>query len=100
MNFRSASVLAMRQALGDLVNDGQLADIAQLREEHPTSTVDDVLKLLQLSPEKASALQAAITDSSQCYSLWVVAHGKTRDWYRFYVTAGDAATSQSPAFGW
>jgi hypothetical protein len=57
---------------------------------------------LELAEEPAAQVRELLTDLSLCHSLWVIAEGKTRRWYRLFVKqAGDGENdAQEWSFSW
>jgi type II secretory pathway component PulK len=87
VNFVRADAPVLKIKLAGALDDDQIARILQYRQRHPDVTYDDIVKELALTPAKAQEVRALLTDQSAGYSLWVVAHSPTRDYYRLYVLA-------------
>jgi len=93
LNFKVAGVAAMRAVLGDLLSEQQIRQLHEFASEKPNCTLAEALGALKLDHERAAVVSAYLTDTSRCFALWVIAHGRTRNWYRLYVidTSGGAA---------
>jgi hypothetical protein len=102
VNFRSADVPVMRVVLAGILDETQLDLLKKYRAAVPDCTLDDALKQLELTKDNLQKAQDILTGDSSCQSLWVIARGKSRDWYSLHVAqAGDAENdAQSWTFSW
>ena len=85
VNFKRASRVVLREVLAGVLADNQIDDIARLAETSPKATLTEALRQANASGRQMRAARALLADSSSCHSLWVVAHGSARNWYRLYV---------------
>jgi len=91
VNLTRATATVLRTALADVLTEYELCHLAALRDESPDASVQDLIAQLDLEDKVRKAAERQLTDSSTCHSLWIVAHEKTRDWYRLTVCQrGDA----------
>ncbi len=106
VNFKRADPDVMREAAAGTLTESEIARLVQFRGEEPDCTIEEAISdlehTLQLPEERAGKLRTALTDISLCHSLWIVAEGPTRSWYRLCVRQlGDAANdSQQWTFVW
>jgi hypothetical protein len=85
INFKRASLAAMREVCSGCLDDGQVDTLVRLRGQDPKTTLSGALALLKLSEKTRDEAMAVLTDASHCHSLWVIARDTTRDYYRLYV---------------
>lgn len=85
VNIRRADVAVMREALTGLLSESDLAALDAWRRERLDFTRADAWAHLQLTKEQIDNLASLTTDTSKCHSLWVLARGRGRTWYRLYV---------------
>ena len=57
----------------------------EFREESPDGTLQEAMRHMELKKKDRLKLGKVLTDKSRCRSLWVIARGKTRNWYHLYV---------------
>ena len=88
INLRRAERQVLREVFDGLLTETQLAALDELRRTQPNLTAIKLFARLQLTKKQIDTLTPLVTDGSECHSLWVVAQGRTRDWHRFYVEAG------------
>jgi len=101
INFKRAQLPVIRQGLAGLLDEGQLRKLMEFRSAQPDCTLEEAIKHLQFDDKKAQAARAAMTDSSRCHSLWVIAQGRTRAFYRLYVGyPGTGGGSAVGSFAW
>ena len=90
VNFRRAGRTALREVLAGSLDESDVAKILAFRREQPDGTLYELLRHLDLTGKKAQSAGELLTDVSHCRSLWIIAEGRTRRWYRLYVDqAGD-----------
>ena len=87
VNLARADALVLKTQLAGVLTAEQVDQMLQYRHDHPDVKLADVVTELELSGAKAQDLQNLLTEESASYSLWVVAHTPTRDYYRFYIYA-------------
>ncbi len=93
LNLKRAVPEVLRQALGDMLTESHIATLQTFRQEKPSCTIDEILLELDLPRQRKSQMADLATDRSDCHSVWVIAGGPTRQWYRLCVRqTGDAAT--------
>jgi len=103
VNVRRADREVMRYALAGLVTETELDAMCRLRLERPGCAADEMLAALELPDARLAPLAKAVTDTSLCHSLWIVARPvpgtgaaganrrSGRAWHRlFVVQRGDA----------
>jgi hypothetical protein len=91
VNLRRADAVVVRQTLADLVNESEFDKLEKFRRIVPGCSVAEALKTMEIPESRAKNLRLLLTDTSHCHSLWLVAHGRTRDWFRLEVAQeGDA----------
>lgn len=91
VHFRRAETAVLREMLADVLSEYQVHRLSVLRDEMPEAGLSEILGRLELDATRLAAVQERVTESSSCHSLWIVARGRTRDWYRLCVAqAGDA----------
>ncbi|MCX5682421.1 MAG: hypothetical protein NT049_01895, partial [Planctomycetota bacterium] len=110
VNFKRASRAVLREVLDGAMPDNQIEDLAKLAETSPEVALSEAMRMVSAgaeqkpgaTPGQNKAAQTLLTDTSSCHSLWVVAAGSTRHWYRFYVEGGgqQGSNSQGWAFEW
>lgn len=100
LNFKRAEPAVLRTVLAGMLTQSQLSDLVKFRQKQPDCTLDEMLRHLKLRKKQAAALRGALTDMSLCHSLWIVAHGKTRSWHRFYIARGGAGAASTEVFEW
>lgn len=87
VNLARADELVLKTHLAGVLTGEQVDKVLKYRRGHPSLTLEDMVKELELGGAKEIELRNLLTDHSVNYSLWVVAHALTRDYYRFYVYA-------------
>jgi hypothetical protein len=85
INFRRASMAALREVCVGCLDDIQLDTLIRLRNQEPRTKLSEALALLKLTDQTRDEALALLTDESHCHSLWVIAHDKTRDYFRLYI---------------
>jgi hypothetical protein len=85
INFRRASMAALREVCVGCLDDTQLDTLIRLRDQAPKTTLTEALMLLKLTDKTRDEAMTLLTDDSHCHSLWVIAHDKTRDYFRLYI---------------
>lgn len=95
LNYLGADQASLRAVLEGLVDEQEMAALTRFRQENPDATVEEAFARLQLKPERAAVLRQYLTDFSTCFSLWIVAQGRVRQWYRLYIS-GDDQPGNSP----
>lgn len=95
VNLRRADRAVLREALAGHITESQLAALDRYRREHKDVTVQQIFALIKPTDDQAAALAPLVTEESDCHSLWVVAKGPARNWYRLYIaqnakTPGDS----------
>jgi len=102
VNFKTASSEILQTTLADVLSEADIAKVHELTVARPSCTLEEVFGLLQLTAQDAAKVRSVLTDRSDCFSLWVIAQGPTRSWYRLYVRNRMAAESdaQTWAFEW
>ena len=85
INFRRAQRAALREVSDGCLNEFQIDTLIRLRDQAPKTKLPEALTLLKLSEKTHDEAMTLLTDDSHCHSLWVIAHDKTRDYFRLYV---------------
>jgi hypothetical protein len=96
LNFKRADVATLRQALDGILGETEMQKLIAYREEKPDCTVGEALRKLGLTKRQLDLLASALTDASQCHSVWLVVQGKTRSWHRLYVAREADSRSKTP----
>ena len=92
VHVRRAGRPVLRETLQETLTEAQLARLVTLREEMPEADIETLLRELELKEAEAAAVRARLVETSTCHSLWLVARGRTRRWFRLTVEEqGDAA---------
>lgn len=94
LNFRRASVAALRQFCSPAVDALELRKLLDAREKSPNLRASDALDRLQLTDDARDSLELRLVDESQCHSLWIVARTRQRAWYHLFVTDRSVSESQ------
>jgi len=89
VNFKRAEADVLREMLDGLLTQSELANLVSFRDGSPDCALAEALAQLRLEKDRAERARSAMTDTSSCHSVWVVAQGATRRWYRFCVSEGD-----------
>ena len=97
VHFRRAPVAVLREALKGVLSEYLLHRLCAAREEAPDARLAEVLTQLDLESEQRAQLRRHLTERSGCHSLWIVAHERSRDWYRLTVDWTGGAENES---GW
>lgn len=98
VNFRRASRAVLREVLAGAMPDSQIEELVRAAETSPRESLGDALRQAGGDGRQMQAARQLLAETSACHSLWVVAHGTTRNWYRLYVErAGE--TKNGPT-GW
>jgi hypothetical protein len=103
VSFRRASRDVLRVTLAGLADEGQIDELIAYRQDVPGGPAAEAVGRLELKDQdRAEALLKALTDTSRCHGLWLVARGSTRSWTRLYVKQeGDAENDSAQwAFQW
>ncbi len=93
VNFKRAEPIVLREVLDGILTESQIHELVRFRSEVPDCTLGEVLKHLELSRAQLVRAKKLLTDTSWCHSVWVIARGRTRNWYSLYV-ARQSETSQ------
>jgi len=85
LNFKRAERVTIRQVTEKLLDESQIDALIDYRRRHPDCGLMEVLARIELKDEKLAGAMSVLTDVSFARSLWVIAEGRTRNFYRFYV---------------
>ena len=91
VNFKRAHPAVLREMLEGILSATEVEGLLRCRRESPDCTLTEALGSLQLNVERLDKARWALTDVSSCHSVWVVARGRTRDWY--YLTVAQNANA-------
>jgi hypothetical protein len=102
VNFKRASITVLEMRLKGLLDYAEVNDLVGFVLNQPDCTLNEAVKYVELRAEKAAAVQAALTDQSNCYSLWVVARGRRRKWHYLSIVDrdGDIDGDKRWRFAW
>jgi hypothetical protein len=102
VHFQAADAAVLRAILAGVLNETQMDELRKYRKEQPDCTLEEALRHLKLTKEKADEARKLLTDESSCQALWVIARCGTRDWHTLHVAqSGDAENdAQSWMFRW
>ncbi len=85
LNLKRAELAVLRVMLSGYLSESQLVALDDFRRSAPNLSVPRAFAHLELTKKQIDSLLPLVTDKSGCHSLWVVAEGRTRSWYRLYV---------------
>jgi len=86
VNFKRSETIVLKEILEGVFTDSQVYDLVCYKQQSPDCLLAEALNSLELSREQVEVAKKLLTDESFCQSVWVGAHGMTRDWYGLYVT--------------
>ncbi len=95
VNFRRADPAVLREVLLGALDDTDVGKILTFRQKQPDGTLGELMKYLNLQSGKSLKASDLLTDTSACHSVWIIAEGSTRKWYRLYVQQFVGAESNS-----
>ncbi len=97
VNIRNASDAVVAHVGVDLVGSRLVDALLDARRDEPDAPLSKWLDQLGgLDDKQRNALTGTLTESSDCYGLWVVAHGSGRSWYSLLVGVRSARDPQKP----
>ena len=73
LNFTRASRAALVAVCGQHLGGADVEKLLKFRAEQPESGSADALDQLNLPEERRTAIEDLLSDSSTCYSLWIIA---------------------------
>jgi hypothetical protein len=85
VNFRRADPAVLREVLLGALDNSDVGKILAFRQKQPDGTRMELMTHLDLASDKALKASELLTDTSACHSVWIIAEGSTRKWYRLYV---------------
>jgi hypothetical protein len=97
LDLRRADMAVIREMLGPYLTDGEMS-LLDLARRRPNFSLSSALAQLKLPKEQVARITPLVTDTPNCYSLWVVAKDKTRSWYSLSVIRGGGTESLSHWF--
>jgi hypothetical protein len=104
VNFRRASLAALRHACPRALGAAGAARLVSLRTKDPEIALFDALEELDLTEEQLEQAGERLTDESTCHSLWIIARSGGRAWYDLSVAdeSAEAGTGDGAAltFSW
>jgi hypothetical protein len=102
INFKRAEVCVLREMLDEAVTESELADLVAFRDGAPDCTLAEALGAMRMTKDRAERLRGLMTDDSTCHSVWVLAEGAARNWYRFFVVEAARSPEKSArrVFAW
>jgi len=86
VNFKRADDVVLKEMLDGVLTQTQVEEALAYRRQAPDCTLGELLTHLQLTLDRRAQAASALTDTSSCHSVWVVAQGTTRKWYFLYVS--------------
>jgi hypothetical protein len=95
INFRRADPAVLREVLLGALDDSDVGKILTFRQKQPDGTLGELMKYLNLGSGKSLKASDLLTDTSACHSVWIIAEGSTRKWYRLYIQQFVGAESSS-----
>lgn len=98
VNVHRASREVLRVVLAGVLDETKLDELIAFRQARPDATLTEAMAALELDKDQRKDFQDRATDLSQCHSLWVIAHGPRRSWYRLRVT--QQADAENDAQWW
>lgn len=97
VNVRRANEAILEQACGEVLHRRDVGVLLEARRQELDLGVDGLLaRLAKIDETQKAKLQAALTDTSACHGVWVIAHGRQRDWYALAVGLGGPAAAARP----
>ncbi len=85
LNFRCVDALTLGVVGSDVLSESEVQQLIELRDKTYGSKFNRVATQLEFTNEQKEFLKKILTDKSHCYSLWVIAKGQTRNFYRLHV---------------
>ncbi len=92
VNFKRADRQVLRVTLAGLLNEGQIAELINYRDQSPDCTLMEALEKIEMPDSEIrdrdkifGEVMEILTDMSLCHGLWVIAHGGARNYYSFHV---------------
>ena len=98
INLRRAPMPVMREVFRGILTEGQVQALDRYRRSEKEWNLYDAISSLQLTKEQIDKLMPLATDSSTCFSLWVIAQGQARRQYQLYVQRPDEPDFQGRAW--
>jgi hypothetical protein len=71
INIRRASDLVIEAACRDIIGENKTELLLELRRKNPESNLKSLLEKAALDSAQLSRLEDLLSDSSNCYSLWL-----------------------------
>jgi len=108
VNFRTADSNVLQAALAAVDLTSRADSVAAFAANNPNCTLDQLIAKLNLDDSQAHRLRSALTDRSNCYSLWIIAgngaagSGIGRKSYQLRIarTGGAGPARQEQIFQW
>jgi hypothetical protein len=97
LNIHCASEEVMREVCADALDLTQIHLLVGLQQTEPKISLGDALNRLQIDRRKQYAAQQLLTDSSNCWSLWIGCRTQRRCDWTFTV---DAPNQPVHVFEW
>lgn len=103
LNFRRASLAALRAVCPKSLRGAGGARLVALRRAEPELDLFEALERLELSDEQLEEAEERLGEDSSCHSLWIIARSGARAWYDLSIadnSAGDIEGGASGTFSW
>ncbi len=85
LNIHRVSQDVLQEICGTILNLSQIEQLLALRQAQPNLGLIDALNKLRLNSTSRSQAETALTDTSNCHSLWIICHGQRRSFWNFSV---------------
>lgn len=101
LNVTRASDTAIQTLCGLVLRDQVVGQLLKERRAAGLANLDDLIGRLELKAGERFHLQRLLTDSSNCFSLWLHVSNGQRDWNRLVVSSSSRGnTSTMQTFTW
>jgi hypothetical protein len=100
LNYARASRAALTAVCGSYMGGADVEKLLKFRTEQPEAGYGDALVELKLSERNRTAVEDLLTDSSTCYSLWVIAGTGGGARYELSVLDGLSDSDGLTVFSW
>jgi hypothetical protein len=100
VNIHRVNETVLREIGNGILNLTQVNQLIALQQKSPTITLQNALNPLQLSQKNRTAAEKILSDSSNCYSLWINCQTKRRDYFALEVVDQSKPIWQYHHFEW
>lgn len=100
LNFKRCSAECLEEMTRGSLSLSQQDKLLSLRREVPGISLREALPQLELTDSGRKSAQDVLTDSSSCYSVWIILRSTGRSYYRLAVSEGRSGSSRPKVFVW